>query len=441
MIQKSLWNVWLNGGGKAHIAFHEIETNKTFSGHDLSCQALEYAKLLAPIGTGMRIALAGRNQASWLARFLAIQKHGCSAVLLDPECGAYGLQTSAKFFRAKAILHQDYLEVLSNSSGRVGESAVYKTTSGSSGKPKLVPCSAAHLCADGENIIKGMRLKKGDRQLGLIPFGHSYGLGNLILPLILQGTPIWAARRFVIFQIFDWIRTYKITSFPSVPTVLDLISKDSSLRTKTSLRLVVSAGSVLEKATCKKFFKRFGVKIHNFYGSSETGGICYDSSGNAGLTGRTIGRSLPGVNIWTDRNKRIWVQGKAVVTRSGRLRMPDFGALHFSGRLELLGRVRSVAVVGSKKVCPQEVEDCLKRIEGVRNAVVAIQKSKGRDYLVAWVEGRGTQESIRRKLLSQLPLWKSPRRILFLKSIPITERGKTDYSKLEATLLRSEFVP
>ena len=431
----SLWRVWLNGGGKAPIAFHEIETNKTFSGHELTQRALDYASLLSSIRVGTRIVLAGRNQASWFARFLAIQQKGCSAVLLDPECGTDALLSSAKFFRAKAVLHPDHLEVLPNSSAKCGESAVYKTTSGSSGAPKLVACSAAHLLADGRNIIKGMRLKKRDRQLGLIPFGHSYGLGNLILPLIMQGTPIWAARQFVISQIFEWIQKYKITSFPTVPTVLDLVSKDSSPKAKTSLRLVVAAGSVLEKETCKQFFKRFGVKAHNFYGSSETGGICYDVSGNAGLTGRAIGRPLPGVKIMTDRKNRILVQSESVATRSGAFRMPDLGTLHSSGELQLLGRDRCIAHVGSKKVCPGEVEDCLKRIEGVRHAVVAIQKYKGREYLVAWVEGKGTQESIRRKLLSQLPLWKIPRRVIFLKVIPLTSRGKTDHRKLESMLL------
>ena len=175
--------------------------------------------------------------------------------------------------------------------------------------------------------------------------------------------------------------------------------------------------------------------MHNFYGSSETGGICYDSSGKAGLTGRAIGRPLPWVKITTDRKNRILVQSESVATRSGRFRMPDLGALRSSGELQLLGRDRCIAHVGSKKVCLGEVEGCLKRIEGVRHAVVAIQKYKSRDYLVAWVEGRGTQESIRQKLLSQLPLWKIPRRVLFLNPIPVTERGKTDHRKLESMLL------
>jgi acyl-CoA synthetase (AMP-forming)/AMP-acid ligase II len=32
-------------------------------------------------------------------------------------------------------------------------------------------------------------------------------------------------------------------------------------------------------------------------------------------------------------------------------------------------------------------------------------------------------------------LWKIPRRILFLKVIPLTSRGKTDHRKLESMLL------
>ena len=51
---------------------------------------------------------------------------------------------------------------------------------------------------------------------------------------------------------------------------------------------MISAGAVLPPAVAQAFFERFGVKIHNFYGSSETGGICYDRTGSASLSGRSV---------------------------------------------------------------------------------------------------------------------------------------------------------
>ena len=46
---------------------------------------------------------------------------------------------------------------------------------------------------------------------------------------------------------------------------------------------VISAGALLLAAakTARAFQARFGRKIHNFYGSSETGGIAYDRTGAA----------------------------------------------------------------------------------------------------------------------------------------------------------------
>src|SRR5690606_31117850 len=114
--------------------------------------------------------------------------------------------------------------------------------------------------------------------LGLIPFGHSYGIGNLIMPLLLQGTCIAFASGFVPSQMAGWIRKHRITVYPSVPALLRILADTPSLKTLKPLRLVISAGAVLDPEIARRFHRKFDLKIHNFYGSSETGGIAYDRS-------------------------------------------------------------------------------------------------------------------------------------------------------------------
>ena len=36
------------------------------------------------------------------------------------------------------------------------------------------------MLADGEQVCRGMDIRPDDVNFGLIPFGHSYGLGNLV---------------------------------------------------------------------------------------------------------------------------------------------------------------------------------------------------------------------------------------------------------------------
>ena len=69
---------------------------------------------------------------------------------------------------------------------------------------------------------------------------------------------------------------------------------------------MISAGAPLSAEVAQQFYRRYGIKIHNFYGSSETGGICYDRTGNATLSGRSVGKPLSGVMVrdspgWTRR--------------------------------------------------------------------------------------------------------------------------------------------
>ena len=61
-----------------------------------------------------------------------------------------------------------------------------KLTSGSTGQPRALPFIDAHMLADGSQICAGMDIRATDLNLAIIPFGHSYGLGTLVLPLLLR---------------------------------------------------------------------------------------------------------------------------------------------------------------------------------------------------------------------------------------------------------------
>ena len=134
-----------------------------------------------------------------------------------------------------------------------------------------------------------MEIAPGDRNLGAIPFGHSYGLGNLVLPLIVQGTPIINSQEILPEPLARQIRRFGATVLPSVPAVLRALAASSvDAADLRSLRRVISAGAPLRPEVARDFHDRFGLPIHNFYGSSETGGICFDRTGEATLAGRSV---------------------------------------------------------------------------------------------------------------------------------------------------------
>ena len=68
-----------------------------------------------------------------------------------------------------------------------------KLTSGSTGVPKATVTTESQIAADGRALAEVMGIRPDDWQIGAIPVSHSYALGNIVAPLLLQGTPRRAA--------------------------------------------------------------------------------------------------------------------------------------------------------------------------------------------------------------------------------------------------------
>jgi acyl-coenzyme A synthetase/AMP-(fatty) acid ligase len=309
-------------------------------------------------------------------------------------------------------------------------SCCIKLTSGTTGDLKPVHCSAANLGADGEHIIRTMEIRRADRNLAVIPLGHSYGLGNLVMPLVLQGTAVLCAPTFVPRQILQWIEQYQVSVLPTVPAILRALAQLEGVTKPPSLRLVISAGAPLSAEIAQQFHQRYGVKVHNFYGSSETGGICYDRTGSATLRGRGVGKPLDGVTVRIRRDGRVSVR-----SRAGKATLPDLGEWNRYGELRLLGRVGEVANIGGKKVSPAEVERALRELRGVSDAWVTVVKDKrGNDYLAAAVETSRACIDLEKGLLRAMPSWKLPKRWWIDAALPRTDRGKLHTAELRARL-------
>ncbi len=408
----SLWKLWQATAdrGATKTAVIDAETGREWTYRELTTLAERSA---APLD-GRIVPICQPNSAFWLAAFLGVQKIGAAAFPLDPSLPAEAQERTVR----RAIR------------GLPARSCCIKLTSGTTGDLKFVYCSTANLRADGEHIIRTMGIRPTDRNLAVIPLGHSYGLGNLVMPMLLQGTAVVCAPMFVPRQILQWIERYRISVLPAVPAVLRALAQLEGAAKPPSLRLVISAGAPLSAEVAQQFYRRYGLKIHNFYGSSETGGICYDRTGNATLSGRCVGKPMNGVTVRIRRDGRV-----SVNSRAGKATLPDLGEWNQYGELRLLGRVGDVANIGGQKVSPAEVERALRELHGVSDAWVTVIKDKrGNDCLAAVVETTRGRTDIEEGLLQALPAWKLPKRWLIDAALPRTDRGKLHTTELRARL-------
>ncbi len=409
------------------------EDGRSWRGGDLMAHARKFAGE-AGLGAarGGCVAFSLATSPEWLRTFLALQAAGAAAMPLDPEPSAPDGMTRAGAAGATHFLDDAKLVPL-----RPAKSAmdwrrfVYaKLTSGSTGAPGVIPCRASHLLADGANVIRSMRIRAADRNLAILPLGHSYGLGNLVMPLILQGTGVVTAAGYLPRQVLEWIDAHRVTVLPAVPVVLEILAGAKVPARSGSLRLVISAGAPLSAEVARRFLERFGVRVHNFYGSSETGGICFDRTGAASLAGRSVGRTMVGVSVRVMRRGRIRVSGPAVAVGGGRFTLADLGEWTPAGELRIVGRASRVANIGGRKVSPAEVEAALAAIPGVGGAWVDIHEEDGRDRIVAAVESGLPAAAIFLELEARLAKWKRPRRLEILPRLPRNARGKLDAAAL-----------
>ena len=383
-----------------------------------------------------------------------------AAVAVEAPLAPAELEAMVRDLRAAFLLERDAAGRLSCTKcaprgGRLpAGTAMVKLTSGSTGTSRGIAVGAAHLLADGRQVIAGMGIRPEDVNVAAIPMAHSYGLGNLIMPLILQGTALRLVEDPLPEPLRRALSGGESLVFPGVPALFDMLALLPEGREARfpGLRLCLSAGAPLRAATAASFRRRFGLPVRTFYGASESGGIAYDAS-EAGLAAEQeegcVGTPLPGVEIRLEGEEgRIAVKSAAVASgyledgtgrpgggefRGGEFLTGDTGRIDAQGRLVLTGRIGALVNVAGRKVNPLEVEALLRRLPGVADAAVLGVPDEARgESLVACLVARPevTRETIMSRLRQDLTAYKLPRRIVFLEAIPRTERGKIDRAAL-----------
>jgi acyl-CoA synthetase (AMP-forming)/AMP-acid ligase II len=334
-----------------------------------------------------------------------------------------------------------------------GESVVLKLTSGSTDIPRAALAHVQHLVNDGTHVIDAMGIDPDDVNLACIPLSHSYALGNIVMPLLLQGTAVALRQSFNPSQFMSDVESSGATVFPGVPFMFERLRVLDPERLPRGLRLLVTAGARADPATIGWFQQRLGRKVHSFYGSSETGGITYDDSEDVGDP-LHVGRTMPETSVEIrDADAtgpgRIFVAGTAVASgyaHEGRRELEagfvdggfmtgDRGYQDQQGRLVLTGRVSPLVNVAGRKVDPAEVERVLVQLPEVVDAhVIGASCDHRGQQLVAFVISKTAVAPVamRQQCAKVLSPHKIPRRFIFLDQFPLDSRGKMDRRALEA---------
>jgi acyl-CoA synthetase (AMP-forming)/AMP-acid ligase II len=410
----------------------------TFRELDARATVWRTAHAPAPEALARRaVVFAAPNGIGWLEIFLGLMRAGALAVPLDAQEPPAAQRRTARAVRASFWWDGTTLQPLPRGKRwRDPALCLIKLTSGTTGAARPLVFTAAQLLADASQVTATMGLRPRDLNYAMIPLGHSYGLGNLTLPLIAQGLPLVCGTAPLPHAIAADFARWQPTVFPGVPAVWRaLAASDVILR---SLRLGISAGAPLPPEVARDFAARFGRRLHNFYGSSETGGIAFDATGAATLRGG-VGRALRGVTLTGLPRQRLLVSSAAVWTHGNRRRpacpgtalMPDLVRFDPRGQLTLLGRRGSTVKIAGRRVNLAEIAARLRGVRGVKDAWVGV--SAGVEPVLGAVVATARHAAeLRAALLADTAAWKIPKRLVVVAELPLTTRGKLDRPALQA---------
>jgi acyl-[acyl-carrier-protein]-phospholipid O-acyltransferase/long-chain-fatty-acid--[acyl-carrier-protein] ligase len=333
---------------------------------------------------------------------------------------------------------------------RANDPAVVLFTSGSEGTPKGVVLSHRNLLANRHQLAVVVDVSPKDVVLNALPVFHSFGLtGGLLLPLL-------AGVRTFLYPSPLHYRTVPELAYGINATIL--FGTDTFLAGYArvadsydfySVRYVFAGAERVKPETRRAWFERFGIRILEGYGTTETAPALAVNTPMHFRAG-TVGRLLPGIDHRLERidgidaGGRLFVRGPNVMLgylraeKPGVLEPPpdgwydtgDIVAVDADGFISIKGRAKRFAKVAGEMVPLGVVEDLAARVwPQSMHAVVSLPDVKRGEQLVLVTDH---EEPTRAALVAAareagLPEIYVPRSIVPVDSVPLLGTGKVDY--------------
>lgn len=301
------------------------------------------------------------------------------------------------------------------------EIAHLKLTPGNDGRPRTVRFTAEQIAADADRLVGAMGLSPDTPNLATLSLAHSYGYSSIILPLLLHGVPVRAVEvPFPAVVAAAWSH-HEAVVVPAVPSMWRAWLR-SGILADAPIRLAVSAGAPLPLELERRAWDDHGLKLHNFYGATECGGISWDPGDTPRDDPQDLGEPLPGVEVEVAPSGRLLVRSSSVAlgydsSRSderlggGEFLTADVGR-RIGGRVRLDSSAGGHINVAGRKIGPARVEAVLTATGLVRDARVfgiPSHDPERVDEVAALVPPGTDLAALRAAAAAKLAGWETPR--------------------------------
>ena len=337
------------------------------------------------------------------------------------------------------------------------QTAAVLFTSGTEGSPKGVVLSHTNLQANRAQISACIDFGPGDTVFNALPMFHSFGLTCGTLLPVLSGLRTFLYPSPLHYRIVpELVYDSNATILFGTDTFLAGYARHAHAYDFYAMRYVFAGAEKLKDETRRLWAERFGVRVLEGYGSTETSPVICLNTPMANRSG-SVGKILPGM---TSRlvpvpgiatGGRLLVAGPNVLLGYLLAQAPgvlqpladkwydtgDIVALDEQGFVYIQGRAKRFAKIGGEMVSLAAVESDVSELwPNSNHAVTAIADAKKGEQLILVT----TQAAASRKAL--LGHWRSnglaelslPKTVQIVAKLPLLGTGKIDHVAV-ATLI------
>ena len=314
------------------------------------------------------------------------------------------------------------------------------------------------MVANISSVVRGFKFNENDIHLIVLPLGHTASINYSFLPATLCGSTIVLSESFwkIRAQFWSLIQKYNVTYVEVVPSILLALlntpySKDDYTNID-SLQFVGCGSSMLPLERQIRFMEKYGIKVANLYGLSETGPTHIDYPLKEGWKPGSIGVPLDvnEVKIVDDENRElvmgktgeIIVKGENVfidyygnrglydqVVKNEYFYTGDLGCIDEKGNHYFIGRKKELIIKGGINISPDEIDEIIYKIDEVAETLTLGMRDeylgeKIISYIVLKKEYKVTADEILSHCRDFLSRDKIPDKIEFVENIPKGHSGK-----------------